>query len=126
MPGNFGEDFERNREMKSPQIGDYVFCSGWADGTPYDPWRVGFLEKIETIVNISGVRKYYYVDFDKHHYKHCKKITQEHGTMICEVYPACEKIGGVPLTIRNKKKLKRLYAELKSPPPDQTPERPAL
>ena len=68
-------------------IGDYVFASRWFDGTPNDPWYVGFVKgKIDNGKN--GIE--YMVDGSIRWWKYCRKITKEEGDKIMSEYPKQE------------------------------------
>lgn len=65
------------------EIGDYVHAAHYSDYHPYDPWRVGYVTKIEIGDNGSV---YYTLDGDKRRYRHARKITKEEGDQIILSY----------------------------------------
>lgn len=64
------------------KVGDYVFASEYSDGSPNDPWEVGYVKEIKE----GGYVK---VNSDRG-YKHSKKITSIMGKLIVENFPEFE------------------------------------
>lgn len=83
-----------DRIEKTPEIGDYVFCSRWGDRSPSDPWEIGILEEILMTDNkqcyrvamskspqtLTGIRLF----------SHCQVINHLQGVLILGFYPSLE------------------------------------
>lgn len=68
-------------------LGEYCFASRWPDGSPMDPWQVGFLDEI-----IFGENQICYklrdgIGNKGRWFQNCRIITLEQGKEICEIYP---------------------------------------
>jgi len=73
-------------------LGEYCFASRWGDGSPCDPWFVGFLHEISflkgrvyyILVGNDGVRS--------RQFKNCMSISGEEGDRIIAEYPEFEAV----------------------------------
>jgi len=92
--------------------GDYVFATKWTDGTPNDPWYIGFVSCVLDFGGDIGRYRYWMKD-DKSRtmYKFVRKLTKEQGTLLLKMYTEASEYFGTDLTIQ--KTMKIINKEIK-------------
>lgn len=84
------------------KIGEYVLATRWSDGSPHDPWAVGFLTSIDL--------GRYYVQADgvspSRGFRRCQRISREEGEWILRNKEKIELSASVWKCLRNLRKEK--------------------
>ena len=64
------------------KLGDYVLATRWSDGSPHDPWAVGYLRKVE-LLHLPLRKRSYCVQADGY-FRRCQKISGPEGQWLLQ------------------------------------------